>query len=159
VAAVSTWVRTLCCIAISAGAILILQPETSISPALGAGSEAIIISDAWVHAAEKPGADIALSMTIKNNAEAADALQRVRCPVANFAVKHAVDRGEGSPAMREISSIPIAPSSITTLKSDAYHIMLVQTRQALAAGEAFNCSIVFQKAGTIETEVKVHGLP
>jgi len=98
-------------------------------------------------------------MTVRNAAEVADALLRVRCPVANFSVKHAVDRGEGSPAMREIPSIPISANSTTVLKPDAYHVMLVQARQALAAGEAFNCSIVFQKAGTIETEVKVHGLP
>ena len=117
------------------------------------------ISDAWVQAVEKPGADVALSMTIKNAAEVADALLRVRCPVANFSAKHTVDRGEGSPAMREIPSIPIAASSTTVLKPDAYHVMLVQTRQALAAGEAFNCTIVFQKAGAMETEVKVHGLP
>jgi len=159
VVAASTWVRTLCCIATSAGYVLIVQPGTSIRPALGAGGEAITISDAWVQAVEKPGADVALSMTVRNAAEVADALLRVRCPVANFSVKHAVDRGEGSPAMREIPSIPIAANSTTVLKPDAYHVMLVQARQALAAGEAFNCSIVFQKAGTIETEVKVHGLP
>jgi copper(I)-binding protein len=98
-------------------------------------------------------------MTIKNEADVADALLRVRCPVANFSEKHTVDRGEGSPAMRAIPSIPIAASGTTVLKPDAYHVMLLQTRQMLAAGEAFNCSIVFQKAGTIETEVKVHGLP
>jgi copper(I)-binding protein len=39
------------------------------------------------------------------------------------------------------------------------HVMLLQTRHTLAAGEGLNCSIVFQKAGTIDTEVKVHGLP
>jgi periplasmic copper chaperone A len=123
------------------------------------GGVSITISDAWVHAVDRPGADVALSMTIRNAAEVADALLRVRCPVANFSAKHTVDRGEGSPAMREIPSIPIAAGSTTALRPDTYHVMLVQTRQALAAGEAFNCSIVFQKAGTIETEVKVHGLP
>jgi periplasmic copper chaperone A len=158
-ATASTWVRTLCCVAISAGAIIIAQPGASIRPALGAGGEAITISDAWVHAAEKPGADVALSMTVRNDAEVADTLLRVRCPVANFSAKHTVDRGEGSPAMREIPSIPIPASSTTALKPDAYHIMLVQTREPLTAGQAFNCSIVFQKAGTIETEVKVHGFP
>ena len=61
--------------------------------------------------------------------------------------------------MRAIPSIPIAASSTTVLKPDAYHVMLLQTRQMLAAGEAFSCAIVFQKAGTIETEVKIHGLP
>jgi copper(I)-binding protein len=140
-------------------AVVVLQLGAAITPAHGAGGESVTISDAWVHAADQVGGNIALSMTIKNEADIADTLLRVRCPVANFSEKHTVDRGEGSPAMRAIPSIPIAASSTTVLKPDAYHVMLLQTRQALAAGEAFNCSIVFQKAGTIETEVKVHGIP
>jgi periplasmic copper chaperone A len=35
----------------------------------------------------------------------------------------------------------------------------VQTRQPLVAGETFNCSVVFQKAGTVETEVHIRQLP
>jgi copper(I)-binding protein len=66
-----------------------------------------------------------------------------------------VDRGEGAPAMRSVSSIPIAAGSTTVLKPDGYHIMLLQTRQPLAAGDRFTCAIAFQKAGTIETEVSV----
>jgi copper(I)-binding protein len=124
-----------------------------------AADEAIRISDAWVHASDQVGGNAALSMTIKNDADAADALMRVRCPVANFSEKHTVDRGEGAPAMRAIQSIPIAAGTTTTLKPDAYHVMLLQTRQALVAGEAFKCAIVFQKAGTIETEVKIREKP
>jgi periplasmic copper chaperone A len=140
-------------------AVVVLQLGAAITPAHSAGSEAVKISDAWVHAAEQAGGNVVLSMTIKNEADVADTLLRVRCPVANFSEKHTVDRGEGSPAMRAIPSIPIPASSTTVLKPDAYHVMLLQTRQTLAADQAFNCSIIFQKAGTIETEVKVHGLP
>ena len=136
--------------------LLAVQLVTSIDPAHGA--ETITISDAWVPAITQVGGNVALSMTIRNTSDIADALVRVRCPAANFAVKHTVDRGEGAPAMREISAIPIAAGT-TVLKPDAYHIMLLQTRQPLAAGDALNCSIVFQKAGTIETEVKVHERP
>jgi periplasmic copper chaperone A len=124
-----------------------------------AADEAIRVSEAWVHAADQVGGNVALSMTIKNEADAADALMRVRCPVANFSEKHIVDRGEGAPAMRAIPSIPVAAGTTTVLKPDAYHVMLLQTRQALVAGEAFNCSIVFQRAGTIETEVKIREKP
>jgi hypothetical protein len=158
--AASTLIPNQRCIATFAGAaVLVLHLGAAITSAHSAGGEAIKITDAWVHAAEQAGGNVALSMTIKNEADVADALLRVRCPVANFSEKHTVDRGEGSPAMRAIPSIPIAAGSTTVLKPDAYHVMLLQTRQMLAAGEAFNCSIVFQKAGTIETEVKVHGLP
>jgi copper(I)-binding protein len=158
--AASTLIPNQHCIATFAGATaVVLQLGAAITPSHSAGGEAVKISNAWVHAAEQVGGNVALSMTISNEADVADALLRVRCPVANFSEKHTVDRGEGSPAMRAIPSIPIAAGSTTVLKPDAYHVMLLQTRQTLAAGEAFNCSIVFQKAGTIETEVKVHGLP
>jgi periplasmic copper chaperone A len=129
----------------------------AVSPSMA--GDAIRISDAWVLAADRVGGDVALSMTVKNEADAADALMRVRCPVANFSEKHTIDRGEGAPAMRAIPSIPIAAGTTTVLKPDAYHVMLLQTRQALVTGESFNCSIVFQKAGTIETEVKIRAMP
>jgi copper(I)-binding protein len=58
-----------------------------------------------------------------------------------------------------IRSIPIAGGGTTVLKADGYHVMLLQIRQPLAAGEGFKCSIDFQKAGTIETEVNVRTFP
>lgn len=124
-----------------------------------AGEQTLRIVDAWVPATDKVGADLPLLLTIRNEAKAADALLRVRCPVANFSERHTVDRGEGAPAMRAIASIPLAGDSTLVLKRDGYHVMLLQTRQPLAAGERFTCSIAFQKAGTIETEVTVRNNP
>jgi copper(I)-binding protein len=129
-----------------------------IGPALGAG-EILQVTKAWVSPADQVGIDIPLLMTITNATADADALLRVRCPFANFAEKHIVDRGEGSPAMRSIPSIPIPPNKAIVLKPDSYHVMLLQTRQRLVDGERLTCSIVFQKAGTIETEVLVSRAP
>jgi copper(I)-binding protein len=128
------------------------------SIALGGGNT-LRVAEAWVPATDKVGADVPLLMTVHNEADAGDALLRVRCPVANFSERHTVDRGEGAPAMRTIPSIPIAAGGTTVLKPDGYHIMLLQIRQPLVAGEKFACSINFQKAGTIETEVNVQKLP
>jgi copper(I)-binding protein len=125
----------------------------------GATTEAVKISQAWVPPAEQAGGDLPLSMTIRNEADIADTLVRIRCPVANFTEKHIVDRGEGAPAMRAIAAIPIAANSTIVLKPDGYHVMLLQTRQALTEGETFTCAVVFQKAGTIETEVRVSRSP
>ena len=124
------------------------------------GDEAALkVADAWVPTTEKVGVDVPLLLTIHNEAGPEDALLRVRCPVANFSERHTVDRGEGAPAMRSVRSIPIAASGATVLKADGYHIMLLQTRQPLAVGDKFTCTIDFQKAGTIETEVNVRSLP
>ena len=129
-----------------------------VTPAVAEG-EAFVVTDAWVPAVDQVGRDIPLLMTIRNNNNAADALMRVRCPVANFSERYTVDRGEGAPAMRSIPSIPIAASSTVVLKPTEYHVMLLQTTQLLQPGERFKCAVIFQKAGTIETEVEVRKSP
>ena len=123
--------------------------------AFAAGNEALQVTNASVPPSDQPGVDLPLSMTIDNRASDPDALMRVRCPVANFSERHIVDRGEGAPAMRSIPSIPIPAGKTLDLKPDQYHVMLLQTRQKLVEGDTFTCAIVFQKAGTIETEVHI----
>ncbi len=95
------------------------------------GEEAIKVVDTWVPATGKVGADAPLLLTARNEADAADALLRVRCAVANFSERHTVDRGEDAPAMRMIPSVPLAGGSTTVLKPDGYHVMLLETRQPL----------------------------
>jgi periplasmic copper chaperone A len=130
-----------------------------LTPGLAAAGDALQVTNARVPASDQVGTDLPLVMTIRNDATEADAILRVRCPFANFAVKHTVDRGEGAPAMREIKSIPIPDNKTTELKHDGYHVMLLQTRQKLVDGEKFTCAVVFQKAGTKETEVQVSRTP
>jgi periplasmic copper chaperone A len=84
-----------------------------------------------VPATGKVETDAPLLLTARNEADAADALLSVRCPVANICERHTVDRGEGAPAMRIIPSIPLAGGSSTVLKPDGYHMMLLETRQPL----------------------------
>lgn len=128
-------------------------------PGFAAAGEALKVTNARVSASDQIGIDLPLLMTIKNDAAEADAILRVRCPFANFSEKHTVDRGEGAPAMRAIKSIPIPEKETLELRPDGYHVMLLQSRQKLVEGETFTCAIVFQKAGTKETEVQVSRTP
>ncbi|WP_315836272.1 copper chaperone PCu(A)C [Bradyrhizobium prioriisuperbiae] len=124
-----------------------------------AAAEDLQVSNARVPVSDQVGVDLPFLMTIRNETAEADAILRVRCPIANFSEKHTVDRGEGAPAMRAVKSIPIPAGQTTELKRDGHHIMLLQTRQKLADGVTFTCSVVFQKAGTKETEVHVTRSP
>lgn len=140
-------------------AIALLVAEFSLPAGFAAAADALQVTNAHVFTSDQTGIDIPLLMTIRNDASEADALLRIRCPFANFSEKHTVDRGEGAPAMRAIKSIPVPENRTTELKPDGYHVMLLQTRQKLAAGETFTCAITFQKAGTKETEVQVRQKP
>jgi copper(I)-binding protein len=130
-----------------------------LTPGFVAVGDALELTNAHVPASGETGIDLPLLMTIRNDTAEADALLRVRCPFANFSEKHTVDRGEGAPAMRAVKSIPVPENKTTELKRDGYHVMLLQTRQKLVDGETFTCAVVFQKAGTKETEVQVSRTP
>jgi copper(I)-binding protein len=130
-----------------------------LTPGFAAAGDALQVTSARVPASDEIGIDLPLLMTIRNDAAEPDAILRVRCPFANFSEKHTVDRGEGAPAMREVKSIPIPENKTIELKRDGYHVMLLQTRQKLVDGETFTCTVVFQKAGTRETEVQISRTP
>jgi copper(I)-binding protein len=130
-----------------------------LTPGFAAAGDALQVTSARVPASDEIGVDLPLLMTIRNDAAEADAILRVRCPFANFSEKHTVDRGEGAPAMREVKSIPIPQNQTIELKRDGYHVMLLQTRQKLVDGETYTCAVVFQKAGTRETEVQISRTP
>jgi periplasmic copper chaperone A len=130
-----------------------------LTPGFAAAGDALQVTSARVPASDQIGVDLPLLMTIRNDATEADAILRVRCPFANFSEKHTVDRGEGAPAVREVKSIPIPQNKTVELKRDGYHVMLLQTRQKLVDGETFTCAVVFQSAGTKETEVQVSQTP
>jgi len=119
------------------------------------GQGAIEVSDAWTPASAQARVDAPVYMTIANRTDGPDSLVRVRCPVADFAEKHATDRGEGGFAMREVKAIAIPPGAVVTLAPRGAHLMLLHTKQALQPGETFTCSVVFQKAGAVPVEVTV----
>jgi periplasmic copper chaperone A len=136
-----------------------LVAALGLTPGFAGATDTLQVTGARVPASDEIGVDLPLLMTIRNDAAEADAVLRVRCPIANFSEKHTVDRGEGAPAMREVKSIPVPANKTVELKRDGFHVMLLQTRQKLVDGETFTCAVVFQKAGTKETEVQVSRMP
>ena len=126
-------------------------------PALGAEltGASIEVSNARTPASAQTRVDTPIYMTITNRSDTPDSLVRVRCPVSNFVEKHVTDRGEGGFAMREVKAIAIPAGGTVTLAPRDVHLMLLHTTQALQPGETFTCSVVFQKAGTMQIEVTV----
>jgi copper(I)-binding protein len=121
--------------------------------AVAGAAGALSVTQAWTPTAAQ-GTDTPLFMTIHNGG-AGDLLLRARCTAANFSEQHTVDHGEGFPSMRTVKSIPIAADGVTRLEADGYHVMLLQTTRALAAGDRFNCSITFRDAGKQDIDVGV----
>ena len=137
----------------------VVAAGVGLAPGSAAAGDTLQVTNARMPASDQVGIDLPLLMTIRNDGAEADAISRVRCPIANFSEKHTVDRGEGGLAMRAVKSIPIPENKTVELTRDGYHVMLLQTRQKLVDGEKFTCAVVFQNAGTKETEVLVSSTP
>ncbi|WP_298965753.1 copper chaperone PCu(A)C [uncultured Methylobacterium sp.] len=120
----------------------------------------ISIVQAWIAPNSTIGTDIPLHMTVVNAGAEADALLRVRCPMANFSEKVTVDKGgEGAPSRRAVPTIAVRAGGDTRLTAEGHHVMLLQTRQVLAEGETFECATSFRRAGPVPMTVTVRTPP
>ena len=124
------------------------------TPSLGLAG-ALSVERAWVEPNDKIGDDIGLYMTVRNEADSADALVRAACPFANFSEKRAVDVGEGGLSNRAVPNIPVAAHTTLTMTAKTFHVGLLQTRDALTAGATFTCNLSFRNAGPMEVKVTV----
>jgi copper(I)-binding protein len=132
---------------------------TILAQAAAPAVAAIELAGAWVPATAEKGADVPLHLTVANNTDRPDELQRVRCPVAQFTEKRTVDQGEGGTAHREVRSIPVPANATTRLEPEGFHVVLLQTTQPLREGEAFTYAVSFKAAGPKEVVVTVKPPP
>jgi copper(I)-binding protein len=57
--------------------------------------------------------------------------------------------------MRPVEAIDIAPGQRIALKPGGFHLMLMGLAAPLAEGDSFPVTLTFEKAGSVEVEVKV----
>jgi hypothetical protein len=98
-----------------------------------------------------PGARIGGAyFTIDNVGGGSDRLVRVETPIARAAEIHTMTMDGNVMRMRQIAALDIPAHSTAALKPGGYHLMLVDLKRPLAAGEVIPLSLTFEKAGTIE---------
>lgn len=96
-------------------------------------------------------------MTIENDGKVNDKLVKAESPVAKSVQIHLMEMTAGDVMkMREVNYIDLgADSKIKMHPGGGYHIMLVELKKPLTAGEEFPLTLYFEKAGKIEVAVKV----
>lgn len=138
--------------------VLALAAAFAASVALAAAAaepSAIVVTDAWARATP-PGAKTgAAYVTVTNKGTAADKLLSASTPVAGEAQLHTTITENGVMKMRPVTAIDLKPGASVTLKPGGMHLMLMDMKQPLKEGDSFPVSLTFEKAGTVEADVKV----
>jgi copper(I)-binding protein len=120
---------------------------------------AIRIEAPWLRATPA-GAKVAGGyMKLHNTGSEADRLVGGSSPVAGAFEVHEM-RMEGSVMMmRELpKGLELPPGKSVELKPGSYHIMLMDLRQTLKAGDRIKGTLQFEKAGKVEVEYTVRGM-
>lgn len=117
----------------------------------------LTIGDSWARATAKLAKNGAAYLTIENHGSEPDQLVAVESPVAKKAELHTVIHEDGVMKMRPLKTVEIHPGEPAVLAPGGIHIMLMGLAHPLEKGSSFPLTLTFEKAGTLEIEVPVHG--
>jgi len=121
-----------------------------------AATSSIALTDPWSReTAEGQNAGGAF-MTIANTGTAADRLTGGSTPVAGRVEIHTMTMENDVMRMRQLEDgLEIPAGGEVTLKPGSFHVMLMDLKQPLKAGEKVPLTLTFAGAGTFETELVV----
>lgn len=95
-------------------------------------------------------------MSIANTGTAADRLTGGSTPVAGRVEIHTMSMDGGVMRMRQLDEgLEVPVGGEVTLKPGSFHVMLMDLKQPLKAGDTVPLTLTFKGAGTVETELVV----
>ena len=98
-------------------------------------------------------------VTLKNAGAATDKLVSATAPdVAGKVEIHEMAMDNGVMKMRPINGLEIPAGKSVELKPGGYHIMFMQLKHPLKAGETIKGTLTFEKAGAVPVEYKVEAM-
>lgn len=95
-------------------------------------------------------------MTIANTGTAADRLTGGSSPVAGRVEIHTMTMENDVMRMRQLEDgLQVPAGGALTLRPGSFHVMLMDLKQPLKAGDTVPLTLRFEGAGTVETELEV----
>ncbi|MFN3475778.1 MAG: copper chaperone PCu(A)C [Blastomonas sp.] len=131
-------------------------PEADTPSVTETAASSIVLIDPWSRetaAGQNAGGAF---MTIANTGTAADRLTGGSTPVAGRVEIHTMTMEGDVMQMRQLGDgLEIPAGGEVRLKPGSFHVMLMDLKQPLKAGEKVPLSLTFAGAGTVETELEV----
>lgn len=131
-------------------------PDADAPAAAETAASIVVITEPWSReTAEGQNAGGAF-MTIANTGTAADRLTGGSTPVAGRVEIHTMTMENDVMRMRQLADgLEVPAGGQVTLKPGSFHVMLMDLKQPLKAGEKVPLTLTFAGAGTVETELDV----
>ncbi len=121
------------------------------SAELAPTGQPVQVKDAWVRATV-PGQK-GTGAFMKITAQTATRLVGISSPVAGVAEVHEMKMAGEVMTMRRVEGLDLPAGKTVELKSGAYHVMLMDLKQALAKGSTVPLTLIFKDAKGLESRV------
>ena len=113
------------------------------------------IEQSWARETPPTATNGAAYMTLLNRGAQPDRLLGVSGEVAKTIELHTHLMEDNQMKMRPVAAIEVKPGEPTVLKPGGVHMMLIDLKQPLVAGQHFPLTLTFERAGKIPIEVTV----
>jgi hypothetical protein len=101
------------------------------------------------------GGNSAAYMLLRNPGDEADKLLSVTTDAAEIAELHITQTENDVTSMRPVDFIEVPPKGETELQPGGYHIMLINLKNKLEAGDKITLNLQFEKAGPVKVKAEV----
>ncbi|MEL6205468.1 MAG: copper chaperone PCu(A)C [Pseudomonadota bacterium] len=139
-----------------AGALIVVTGFTGTAVA---GSEDVIVEDAWSRASigvNRPGVAY---MIVRNTGDERVTLTGIATSLAKMPELHKSSiNAEGVASMAPAGEIEIAPGRTIALEPGGLHAMLRGLQKPMAKGETFPLTLVFSDGGKVTVDVPILGI-
>ncbi len=121
-------------------------------------ADTIVVSDAWLRASLGKVPTTAAYFKVENRGAAPDKLLSISTTAAGMAHLHESVETNGVAQMRPVPSIELKPGQSVVLAPGGLHVMVMNLKAPLIAGEKVPLVLRFEKAGEVKVEAEVRGL-
>ena len=113
----------------------------------------VAVTDAWIRGTVPGQKATGAFMQLTSLSDMA--LVAAASPVAKVVEIHEMKHEGGMMKMSAVDRVALPANKTVELKPGGYHIMMMDLKQPLAAGQTFPVTLVFKKAGNVTAMVKV----
>ena len=95
---------------------------------------------------------------VRNAGTTPDKLIRAASPVAGAVELHQMTMDGGVMKMRAMTALDVPPGGTLELKPGGFHVMMLDLKLPLKAGDKVPLTLTFEKAGSIDIAVQVESM-
>jgi copper(I)-binding protein len=120
--------------------------------------DGVKVVNAWARATPGKAKNGGAYITVMNHGDDDDRLVGAKADVAKRVEIHTHLNENGVMRMRQVDGIDLPAGSSIRMKPGGYHVMFLGLHKPLEKGESFPVTLVFEKAGELETTVTVRSV-